>query len=225
MGISIIIPVLNEEGTIQATLRSLPSSVEPIVVDGGSTDRTCERAEESARVIRAPRGRARQLNAGAKAATEDLLLFLHADTRLPKEAFREISRTVEAGYVGGGFLGRFDSNHLLFRFGYPFRDLRTRLFFEIYGDQGIFVRRDVFEALGGYRDFPILEDYEFIQRLRKSGPVRVIPYPIVMSARRYLKHGILRQHFRNLSIIGRYLWGVDPRNLVQSYEGTGAQES
>lgn len=216
--ISVIIPVLNEEQSIMEALRALPPEVERIVVDGGSSDETVLRARHEAEVIEAPQGRACQLNAGARRASGDVLLFLHADTRLPKEGFREIERALDQGYVGGGFLGRFDSNHILFRLAYPVRDLRTRIFLEMYGDQGIFVRKDVFDALGGFPDMPIMEDYAFVQRLRKRGPVKVIPYPIRMSARRYLRYGIVRQTLKNLWILHRYLWGADPNELYRSYD-------
>lgn len=216
--VSVILPVMNEAASILDTLRALPSDVEKIVVDGGSTDATRDLAAREARVVTATRGRATQLNAGASLAGGDILLFLHADARLPRQGLTEIRRAIGDGCVGGGFLGRFDPDHWLFRFGYPLRDLRTRLLHEIYGDQGIFVRRDVFEALGGYRAIPIMEDYEFVQRLRRRGPLRVIPFPIRMSARRYLRTGILRQHLKNLWILFRYLAGVAPEKLSPSYE-------
>jgi rSAM/selenodomain-associated transferase 2/rSAM/selenodomain-associated transferase 1 len=216
--ISVVIPALNEERGIADALHALPPDVERIVVDGGSTDKTVSSAKSGAVVIHAPRGRALQQNAGAREAKGDVLLFLHADTRLPKEGFREITRALDQGYVGGAFLGRFDSDHLLFRFAYPIRDLRARIFLEIYGDQGIFVRKDVFDELGGFPNQPIMEDYEFVQRVRKRGPFKVIPYPITMSARRYLRYGIIRQTLKNWWILYRYLCGTDTNELYRSYE-------
>lgn len=218
MRISVVLPTLNEAGALDAALRTLPEDVEAVVADGGSTDGTPARAVGRATVVDAPRGRARQLNAGARSAAGDVLLFLHVDTRLPSQAFAEIRRSIEAGCVGGAFLGRFDASHWSFRLAYPIRDLRVRLFHEIYGDQGIFVRRDVFEAMGGFREIPIMEDYEFVKRLRRRGRLRVIPYFARTSARRYLRHGVLRQHAKNISIWLRYLWGVDPAGLARSYD-------
>lgn len=218
MQISIVIPAVNEEGSIGSTLSMLPRDVQIIVVDGGSTDRTCEIARERAVVVHSPRSRALQLNLGARFASGEILLFLHADSRLPARGLNEIRKAIQQGYAGGGFIGRFDSNHFAFRFGYMFRDLRTRILRELYGDQGIFVRRDIFERLGGYRPMPIMEDFEFVRRLRRSGPVKIIPYPIVMSARRYLRYGIFKQHLKNLWIRQRYILGADPGRLYPTYD-------
>ncbi|MBI2899740.1 MAG: TIGR04283 family arsenosugar biosynthesis glycosyltransferase [Planctomycetes bacterium] len=218
MRISVIVPTLNEEACIAASLAALPRAWEIIVVDGGSTDRTRERAAAFARVVESPRGRAVQLNAGAAAGTGDVLLFLHADARLPERGPEEIERAIRGGYVGGAFLGRFDSGHCGFRFAYPYRDWCTRFRFEIYGDQGIFARRDAFLALGGYRPIPIMEDLDFIRRLRRRGRPKVVPYPILMSARRYLRYGVIRQTFKNLVIRQRFLWGHDPRELEPIYD-------
>ena len=164
-----------------------------VVSDGGSTDRTRALARRFARVVVGPRGRAAQLNRGARAAQGDWLLFLHADTRLPPGALAEIPRSEG---VGGCFLVRFDRPGLLLGMGDAFRNTRTRLFHDFYGDQAIFARRDVFERLGGFRPFPFMEDYDFCRRLRAAGRLRIIPTPAVTSARRYTASGTVRQHLR-----------------------------
>lgn len=218
MRLSVIIPTLNEEAAIGPALDALPPGLDVVIADGGSTDATVERAAARARIVPSCRGRSWQMNAGAAAARGDVLLFLHVDSRLPGHAVPRIAETVDQGFVGGGFLGRFDSDHWIFRFGYPFRDWRTRTLKEIYGDQGIFVRRDVFERMGGFRPIPILEDLDLVRRLRRLGGVRVIAEPIRMSARRYLRYGILRQHLKNFWIRHRYLSGADPWRLHGLYE-------
>lgn len=218
MKVSIIIPVLNEEDSIAQLLKSLSGNSEIIVVDGGSTDKTCKIAADYSQVINTPRGRALQLNAGATAATGDVLLFLHADSKLPKKGITEIKRSMKRGYIGGGFLGRFDSNHLAFRFGYIFRDLRTRLFHEMYGDQGIFVRPDIFKAMNGYQTKPIMEDFEFMSRLKNMGPIKIIPYPIIISARRYHRYGVIRQHLKNFWIRQWFMLGGNENRISNIYE-------
>ena len=193
MSISIIIPTFNEATTIHALAGSLAASlaagrgeVEIIVADGGSTDDTVELARASGlRVINAPRGRGQQMNAGAELATGDVLLFLHADTRLPDEALKLIEETLhDAKVCGGNFSLTFDGGtyeaRLLTKL-YPL----LRLGGMCYGDSAIFVRRDVFESLGGYCNSPIFEDCDLYRRLRRAGTFVRLPAAAITSSRRF----------------------------------------
>lgn len=205
--ISVIIPAYNEEQALPATLRSLlaqSGDYEVIVVDGGSTDRTCEIAcaEPRARVWIAPKGRASQMNAGAREAKGEWLLFLHADTRLPDGALTRLNRMEgDADIQAGGFLHRFsgcDWRLRLISFLDNFRCVRSRI---IYGDQAMFVRRSLFEQLGGFPDQPILEDVAFCEKLtRVTEPVLLAPAAITDS-RKFVKMGVWKSLARVLLII------------------------
>lgn len=184
---TIVIPTLNEKASI-ASLEPTLAGRDIVVSDGGSTDGTREIARRFARVVVGPPGRAAQLNRGARAARGDVILFLHADTQLPH-------LNVPPG-PGGCFLVRFDAPGLLLGMGDAYRNIRTRLFHDFYGDQAIFVRRDVFERLGGFRPLPFMEDYDFCRRLRATGRLRIVTQPAVTSARRYAGRA-LRCHLRH----------------------------
>jgi rSAM/selenodomain-associated transferase 2 len=219
MNISVIIPALNEAENIVACLRSVlaqPGLHEIVVVDGGSTDGTPKLAAALARVMVAPRGRAKQMNAGARASRGDVLLFLHSDTRLPAGALLKMRDSLADGrVVGGTFRLRFDADHPLLRF-YSFC---TRFPFRLFhfGDQGIFVRREIFERLGGFAEIPFLEDVDFLRRLRKVGKVVLIPADVITSARRFLQHGIVRQQLWNIALVSAYHLGARPEDLARFY--------
>lgn len=212
--VSVVIPTLNEAERIERILESVEGQggdVEAIVADGGSTDGTRARVNGGARLICSPRGRAVQMNAGAAAASGDVLLFLHADTTLPERAAERVRAAAEAGFVGGCFLNRFRESGWAGRFFDPLRDLRTRLLREFYGDNAIFVRRRVFEEIGGFRRLPIMEDYDLAVRMRRRGRLCVIPDRVLTSARRFLKNGWIRQTLRNqwIKIAYRMRWNLD----------------
>jgi len=202
--LSVIIPTLNESAQLPAALDRVRAILRPgdeiIVADGGSTDNTREIASDcGAHVISSPRGRGTQMNAGAGAATGDILLFLHADTHLPADAADLIRRASgDLAVLGGNFTLRFDAPGLLphfFAAVYNARSRRSRLF---YGDSALFVRRAVFDALGGYKEAALMEDYAFCLTLRAEAKRRhpniplsqTLPFlssPVVTSARRF--HG------------------------------------
>lgn len=220
MKISVIVPALNEEQAIARSLESVKRQAgdgEIIVVDGGSADRTREIAGRYGRVVTARPGRAAQMNAGARLATGDLLLFLHADCVLSDGAFDAL-RTHMAGsnYVGGSFRLVFDHPQVWLWFYAQFTRFRFRLFH--YGDQGIFVPRAVFEAMGGYRDIPIMEDVDFLKRLRRRGRLVILKPAIVTSARRFRRRGFFLQQLLNVLLVTGYFLGVRPETLRRWYD-------
>jgi rSAM/selenodomain-associated transferase 2 len=205
--ISVIIPTLNEEIALPSTLLSLmeqPGDYEVIVVDGGSTDRTCElvRGEPRARLLTAPKGRAPQMNAGAKQAGGEWLLFLHADTLLPDGALAKLNRMEGDGSVqAGGFLHRFTGKDWRLRWVSALDNFRCRRSRIIYGDQALFVRRELFERIGGFPEQPILEDVAFGESLlRHATPILLSP-PVLTDSRKFVKMGVWRSLARVLLII------------------------
>lgn len=221
---SVVIPVLNEVEMVGSCLEAVRGAgtvpIEIIVVDGGSSDGTAERAAAEAAVLRCERGRARQLNAGARAARGETLLFLHADTLLPPGAFAAIAGALRDPRVVGGafaldFRERFRGARLL-AFG---ANLRARLFRLPLGDQALFVRREAFEALGGFPDLPLLEDAEFVRRLRGRGRVRLLRERVRTSARRWRRGGALVT-LRNWTLLALHAAGVSPATLKQWYPDT-----
>lgn len=220
--ISIIIPTLDEETGIAACLdrvRRAPG-VEVIVVDGGSRDATVEAARRAgAEVISAPRGRALQMNAGAEVSRGEILLFLHADTLLPSGWEAEVRRALARPEVAAGaFTFRLDQRTAGLRFIELCVAWRCRLASIPYGDQGLFLRRGVFLAAGGFPDLPIMEDCEFVRRLKKRGRIIVSPASATTSARRWQQKGILATTaFNSLVVVAFYL-GCPPSLLRRLYD-------
>ncbi len=220
MLVSVVICALNEAARIAACVRSVAEQAGPpaeiIVVDGGSADRTPELAPPPARVLTAPRGRAAQLNAGAAASRGDVLLFLHADSLLPAGGLSAMRAALaDPTLAGGTFRLRFDHPAPLLSFLAWCTRFRFTLFH--YGDQGIFVRRPVFERLSGFCDQPLLEDLEFLLRLRREGGVGLLETAVTTSARRFLQNGIVRQQALNMALVVLYLLGLNPGRLARWY--------
>ncbi len=220
MKISVIIPALNEAKNILgslASVRAQQGDFEIIVVDGCSADGTAEVARPYARVISSEEpGRSIQMNTGARHACGEVLLFLHADSHLPQNALPLLRRALlNPRIIGGTFTLRFDSQKFLLRVIAFFTRFRFRFFH--YGDQGIFVRRAIFEELGGYKQMPIMEDMEFLQRLRRRGRVALIRQPVTTSARRFLRRGIIRQQLLDITLVVLYLLGAGPAKLSRLY--------
>ena len=221
MRLSIVVPVLNEEPAIRQALTALQAlrarGHEVIVVDGGSLDSTTVAAAALAdRVISAPRGRAEQMNLGAKAARGDALLFLHADTRLPDKADDLICAALSRrGW--GRFNVRIDSTHpLLAVVGYMM-NLRSRLNSIATGDQAIFVQRAVFHAVGGFPSIALMEDVALSDLLKRDGPPACLSDKVVTSARRWEQHGILSTIVLMWRLRLMYYLGADPSRLARIY--------
>ena len=224
MRISVILPVLNEEKTIGPTLASVMAlhPHEIIVVDGGSTDRTRRiSVDAGAKVLMTGPGRARQMNRGALDATGDLLLFLHADTRLPASAFRNIESALsDARYLGGRFDVELDSDRWLLKAVGFMISLRSRLSKVGTGDQAIFVRREILAELGGFPDMPLMEDIAFCRMLKRAGEVACLRSKAVTSARRWEADGVWRTIFKMWTLKLLYLAGVPPARLKRFYADT-----
>ena len=220
--VSIIIPVLNEEKNIEETLtrlNELKGDKEIIVVDGGSSDNTREIAERFAKVICSEKGRANQMNEGAKKATGDILWFVHSDSVISKNSIEEIKEAINAGYIGGGFSLKFyDHNTLFMKYISITSNLRAKYLGLYFGDQGIFVKRSVFESLGGYPVQELMEDWELSLSMKKVGKLKLITMPISTSARRFKKGGQLRTHLLMHKIKLLYLLGTPTDKLVKIYK-------
>ncbi len=245
MNLSVIIPALNEEPSIGKTLHSVYRAArghaanrhaanghaatrlnlcDIIVVDGGSRDRTVVEAEQvgaryadAARltVTTSPRGRAKQMNAGAANARGDVLLFLHADTTLGSDAYTAMEDALRDGAEAGTFQLRFSpSTPLLQLYAACTRVPWTRLFF---GDRGLFITRSAFDAVGGYPDWPIFEDLELVDRLHRRTGVHLLPVAVTTSSRRFQAHGTVRQQLLNGWLWLRYLTGTPPSHLADQY--------
>ena len=217
--LAIVVPALDEEEALRAHLpAALATADEVVVSDGGSADATAEIAAAlGARVVRGGRGRGAQLNRGAAACDAELLLFLHADTTLPPGAADLVREAIAAGHDGGAFHLRFTPTTLPYRFGGAMVNLRTRLTRLPLGDQAQFVTRRAFERLGGYHDWPILEDLDFARRLRREGRVAILPQPVTTSARRYQRQGIARTLATNWLIWLLWAAGASPHRLARLY--------
>jgi rSAM/selenodomain-associated transferase 2 len=219
--VSVIIPTLNEEARMEGLLSSLRavSAHEIILVDGGSQDRTVEMARAlTPHVIVTAAGRAHQMNEGARYAAGEVFLFLHADTRLERSAFDQLTSVLsDPTIVGGAFSLRLDSRRWELRLIADVTNLRARLFSLPYGDQVIFVRRDVFEKIGGYAELPLMEDFEFIRRLKRHGRIVILSAKAVSSARRWEKEGILYTTLRDWAVTLLFLLGVSPAALARWY--------
>ncbi len=220
--ISIIMPVLNEESELPHSLSkiSLGRYEELIVVDGGSTDRTVEIARGfTSRVYSCSKGRARQMNHGADRAEGEILLFLHADCLLPQGAFELIRKTLsDSKTILGAFDIRYREKGLCYRVIESGANLRSRMTSVPYGDQGMFIRREDFQRLGGFREIPLMEDIEFGRRAKRQGKVVFLKAPLTVSARRFQKEGILYGALRDWVLALSYtLFGVNPERLVRHY--------
>lgn len=219
--LSVIIPVLNEVKTIEQTLQHIQphTPVEIIVVDGGSQDGTLERVQAlGIKGILAPRGRAHQMNAGAAIASGEVLLFLHADTRLPQDFDRLATRALaQPGCLAGAFTLAIDDPRRSLRWVEMGVNVRSRLLQFPYGDQALFLKATTFNELGDFPEQPFMEDFEFIRRIKRQGRIAIVPTPVVTSARRWQKLGVWQTTLINQMAIAAYLFGISPETIAQWY--------
>lgn len=219
--ISVIIPTYNESETIRDTvdhLRAWSDVLEIIVVDGGSSDGTVHLVEPEIRLIHAPRGRASQMNEGARLASGEILLFLHSDTRLPGNFLKQIEHALsDSSVVGGAFKVKIDQPGLFFQLASLGSNLRAAATGIYFGDQAIFVREDVFHQIGGFPLIELMEDWEFSLGMRRVGKTQLLPGPVTTSARRWLIHGKWRTAWLMHKIKTLYLLGTSPQDLKKMY--------
>ncbi len=220
MKITMILPIYNESraiGKMLAQLEALPGDWEILFADGGSSDDTLEIIGHRFRVLSAPKGRANQMNFAAGTASSEVLWFVHCDSVLPQDAHAQISAALEKGEKWGCF-------HIGFDYDGPFMGCNTYLSNRrarrgiAFGDQGIWVRKDIFESMGGFPDLPIMEDYEFSRQMRSSGiPICQLPGRIITSGRRYEKKFPLFTMWQMFYLRCLYRSGVDIQEIARRY--------
>lgn len=222
MKISIIIPVLNEASNIESAIEKawLAGADQVIVADGGSADQTFELAEQSnCQTCVSPPGRGQQMNAGAKIATGDVLLFLHADNWLAENAIEKIRELkLETERFWGCFLQRIEHEHPVYRWLESGNALRAKWQQLVYGDQAMFISRVLFETVGQFPNQPLMEDFEISRRLSLQARPIILPGPVYVSARRWQKNGVAGQTLKNWSLAFAYRLGRSPEKLRQRYQ-------
>jgi len=220
--VSIVVPVLNEASRIEECLTRIVrdfAGCELVVVDGGSTDGTVERAARLARVVHCRPGRGPQLNAGAAATSGEIIWFLHADTRIDPGALGQIRGAVaDPAVVGGGLSIRFDRASPALGYLAWSSNQRARRLGHIFGDQAMFVRRTVFDRLGGFPDIPLMEDFDLSRRLRRRGRLVLLDATSTASARRFETHGTWRMiaFMQYLKLL--FVAGADPHRIAARYQ-------
>ena len=220
--ISIIIPTLNEARCLGETLEQIQklSPHEIIISDGGSDDNTLKIAAKCTQnVIKGPTGRALQLNAGAQAATGDLLLFLHADSYIKLASYKKMLYAMKnPEVIGGAFSLLIDSNRMALQIINQFANLRSKYLGRAYGDQAFFVKKQVFQEMEGFTEFPICEDLDFYKRLKIMGSVVLLKEEVLTSSRRWANEGIWFTTIRNILIATLFELGFPPRILTKWYQ-------
>jgi len=230
MRVSIIIPALNEAAGIERAVQAAwkTGAYEVIVVDGGSHDQTIDLAQTAGcKLIVSPSGRARQQNQGAAQARGDVLLFQHADNWLDPSAVEQIQTALQKpSLIAGAFKQKIAAPGTLYRCLEWGNAWRARCWGLPYGDQGIFLRRDAFERLGGFPEVRLMEDVLLMQRIRRKRRPVLLPGPIHIDARRWQRHGIIRQTVRNWTLLTALKLGATPNELARFYQrhDTGRQK-
>jgi rSAM/selenodomain-associated transferase 2 len=228
---SIIVPALHESDKINSLVEHLEGlersrDAEMIVVDGNPNGDTIQAiGSDRVKKMVAPKGRARQMNGGASMAKGEILIFLHADTELPRNALKTINSAMAQGrYVAGAFQLDFNSEKIRFRMLARLASLRCLLTRIPYGDQAIFIERDYFSALGGYKDIPIMEDVELMRRIKRKGDkICIVPEKVKTSPRRWEQEGFVYVNVRNAILFALYMLGVSPEKLASFYKDTYKQ--
>ncbi|ABS35508.1 TIGR04283 family arsenosugar biosynthesis glycosyltransferase [Clostridium botulinum] len=219
--VSIIVPVLNEEKTIEnllVNLKRLKGEKEILIIDGGSKDSTTDIASQYGKVIKSKKGRSNQMNCGAKEANGNILWFVHSDSIVHYESIVAIEKAIKDGYIGGGFPIYFcDLNSLFMKYISKTSNIRADKFNIYYGDQGIFVKKDIFLNMGGYPSLDIMEDLEFSFRLRRLGKLKLLSYYIGTSGRRFKKGGQFKTHILMHKLRILYFMRVPTEKLNKIY--------
>jgi len=219
--ISIIIPVLNEADNIESVINQIQKTenIEIIIVDGGSQDHTVEIAQSlGVKVIVTQRGRALQMNAGAKIATGEILLFLHGDTQLPAGFEKDVRKIwINDNIIAGAFQLKIDNSQWSLRLIEKTVFWRSKYLQMPYGDQAIFVKTSTFWEVGGFPEQPIMEDFEFIRRLNRLGKIEILSSSVITSGRRWQKLGVFKTTLINQFVVFGYYLGISPIKLSQWY--------
>lgn len=222
--ISVIIPALNEEQTIGkciAWIKEDHASTELIVADGGSIDRTRDIISDypDVALVKSEKGRGMQMNSGAAKARGDILLFLHADTRLASGWYKAIETMLlsNTNTVGGAFTFKVDHSARRYRILETMVRLRCRLFRLPYGDQAIFIRREAFEKISGYTAIPLMEDVKLVSEMKKLGNIMILDHSAYTDSRRWERKGIIKTSVSNLLTLLMYKLGVSPNKLAERY--------
>jgi rSAM/selenodomain-associated transferase 2 len=222
---SIIVPVLNEQGQINSFIdeikgQSFDGNFEIIVVDGDPQCGTIKAIRDNSVIcITSSKGRARQMNAGAAIARGEILIFLHADTKLPVGALQKISQVLgNLKYIGGAFDLGIDSDRLILKYIAVRASFRSRLNRIPYGDQAIFIRKKYFDQIGRFREIPLMEDVDLMRRIKKDRKkIYILPDKVTTSARRWESEGALYTTMRNQILVGLFYLGVSPHRLAKYY--------
>lgn len=224
MKLSVIIPVLNEEAALPGCLKALKEngvflpSHEILVVDGGSHDKTLSIALKEAELIQSPKGRALQMNEGANQAKGEWLWFVHADTTVTPGACKKLKKIIEDNrLIGGCFSQKIDHKNPFFAYIAWTGNVRARLNKTYYGDQGIFVRKDIFQKLGGYPPIPIMEEVVFSRKLKETGPIAIQREKLISSPRRWEKMGLIRTTLLYAKVRRGFAKGISPEKLKEMY--------
>lgn len=219
--ISIIIPVLNEAENLESVINGIPKTenIEMIIVDGGSQDKTVEIAQGlGVKVIVTQRGRSLQMNAGAKIATGEILLFLHGDTQLPTEFEKDVRKIwVNSNIIAGAFQLKIDDFNRSLRIIEKTVFWRSKYLQMPYGDQAIFVKASTFWEVGGFPEQPIMEDFELIRRLNRLGKIEILSSSVITSGRRWQRLGVFKTTLINQFVVIGYYLGISPVKLSQWY--------
>ncbi len=225
LSFSVVVPVINEAERINGLIEHLRSldlseSIEIIVVDGDPAGPTIKAvADDDVIVAQSDKGRARQMNKGAQLASGEVIMFLHADTQLPPNALEAVRSVLADDHcVAGAFNLGVDTKNIVIRCIAAISNFRNRLTRVPFGDQAIFLRRNYFNDLGGFRDIPFLEDVELMRRIRKRGDrIRILPERVTSSARRWEKEGVVFCAIRNALVLALFGLGVSPQRLARFY--------
>ncbi len=224
--ISVVIPVLNEEAQLPATISACAGDgVQVIVVDGGSSDRSVDVARaHGATVLCSKRGRGRQMNTGAQLADAETLVFLHADTLLPRDWLTVVTTALdEPGVVAAAFSLKIKGASGALDHVQRLANFRSRRLCLPYGDQALSLHKNMFQRIGGYQVWPVMEDFNLVSRLKKLGRVVTLPQYVVTSGRRWETHGVLRTSLVHQCIILGYLAGLSPNTLAAIHRSNGSR--